>query len=554
MQLISANIIDPVARRQFYGEVEIQAGRIRTVYNRGMVRGSKPFLVPGLVDAHVHIESSLLIPDEFARAALRHGVVGSVSDPHEIANVLGVEGIRYMRRRASMTPFRILFGAPSCVPATPFESSGAELGVEAIRELLETGEAGYLSEVMNYPGVISREPEIMAKIAVARRLGVPIDGHAPGLVGQQAVAYAGAGISTDHECTTLSEARDKLDAGMLILLREGSAARDFDALHSLIGTDTDRVMLCSDDKHPDELLEGYIDRLVVRAIRNGQDVFDVLRVAAVNPVRHYGLPLGLLQPGDSFDAVQIDNVGDFRVDKVWLAGRRVVNDGICLLPRQPVDRPNAFHAEPVHARQLSIPHPGSPCRVIVASDGRVVTRQKRCPVPERDGCIAADPDGDVLFLAVVNRYRPAPPALALVQGFGITGSDGRGGAIASSVAHDSHNVVAVGTSAEWLALAINAVIHERGGLAAVDADGKRLLPLPIAGLMSDGPAEEVALAYRRMNLKARAMGSRLSAPFMTLSFMSLLVIPELKLSDRGLFDGMRFEFCDLGVGNGEVPT
>jgi adenine deaminase len=341
---------------------------------------------------------------------------------------------------------------------------------------------------------------------------------------------------------------------MLILLREGSAARDFDALQSLIGTDTDRVMLCSDDKHPDELLEGYIDRLVVRAIRNGQDVFDVLRVAAVNPVRHYGLPLGLLQPGDSFDAVQIDNVGNFRVDKVWLAGRMVVNDGICLLPRHPVDRPNAFNAEPVHAPQLSIPHPGSPCRVIVASDGQVVTRQTCCPVPEKDGCIAADPDSDVLFLAVVNRYRPAPPALALVQGFGITGSDGRGGAIASSVAHDSHNVVAVGTSAEWLALAINAVIHECGGLAAVDADGKRILPLPIAGLMSDGPVEEVALAYRRMNLKARAMGSRLSAPFMTLSFMSLLVIPELKLSDRGLFDGMRFEFCDLRAGDGEVPA
>lgn len=546
MEIIRANRLDVVAKDCSYDELTISEGRITAIKKLGKESPAEPYLLPGLVDAHVHIESSMLVPDEFAAAALRHGVVASVSDPHEIANVLGMSGIGYMHDRAKLTPFNICFGAPSCVPATSFETSGATLTANDIRDMLESGDSHYLSEVMNFPGVLNEQSDVMAKIAVAHEQGVPIDGHAPGLLGEQARRYAAAGVTTDHECTTLQEAEDKIRAGMSILIREGSAAKDFDVLHPLISTHPDRVMLCSDDKHPDDLLKGHIDDLVRRALEHGHNIYDVLRSATLNPVRHYNLDLGLLQPGDRFDAVLVDQPDSFNIKKVWLKGELVSQNNECLLPHQSVKSLNHFEAKALLPEDLRLVHPHSRCRVIVVLDGQLWTKQIMANMPERDGCIQSDPDNDILFLAVVNRYQCAPPAVALVKGFGIKGVSGQGGAIASSVAHDSHNIVAVGSSPEWLAKAINQVISMKGGLAAVDELSLETLPLPVAGLMSDQPVQVVGPAYEQLNRKAHEMRSQLRSPFMTLSFMSLLVIPELKLSDKGLFDGNRFEFCELG--------
>lgn len=545
MNTLRANLVDVLAKKSGYAELCVRDGRVDAIEWLGNVRDSEPWLLPGLVDAHVHIESSMLVPDEFARAALCHGVVASVSDPHEIANVLGLEGVRYMIARAALTPFHVAFGAPSCVPATPFESAGATLSLEDIEVLLQAGDVTYLSEMMNYPGVLNEFPEVMAKLALARKYQVPVDGHAPGLIGADAARYASAGISTDHECTTLQEAEDKIAAGMKILIREGSAAKDFSALQALLTRHPDQVMLCSDDKHPDDLLQGHIDDLVRRALQLGHDLYDVLRAATVNPVQHYWLPVGLLQPGDAFDAILVDHPRSFQVQRVWLHGELVVENGQCLLARRPVALLNCFHAMLVAPEDLELTHPGSRCRVIEARDGQLWTRQLWADMPERGGLVQADLDNDILFLVVMNRYQPAQPAVALIKGFGLRGADNKGGAIASSVGHDSHNIVAVGTSPAWVSRAINLLVASKGGLAAVDASGQVTMELPVAGLMSDRPAEEVGPAYAAMNQKAHVMGSQLSAPFMTLSFMALLVIPELKLSDQGLFDGNQFTFVEL---------
>ena len=417
-----------------------------------------------------------------------------------------------------------------------------------IRSLLADKSAAYLSEVMNFPGVLNNDPYIMEKIQTAKEMGVPIDGHAPGLQGDDAKRYAGAGITSDHECTTLEEALDKIKAGMKILIREGSAAKNFSTPHPLIQSHPDSVMLCSDDKHPDDLLEGHINQQVVWAVEKGHSLFNILRSAILNPVKHYGLELGLLQCGDSFDAILVNNLKQFKTKKAWLNGQPVYDGDVCLLERQEVQPVNYFKAEKVSTEQLKLRHPSAPCKVITARDGTLYTGKIVVEMPEQAGYITADQDNDILFLVVLNRYTTAPPAIALIQGFGIKGYDGSGGAIASSVAHDSHNIVAVGSSAFWLEKVINKIIDHQGGLAAADSSGMESLPLPIAGLMSDQPAELVGPCYRELNRKAKIMGSSLCAPFMTLSFMSLLVIPELKLSDKGLFDGRRFEFSDLAEG------
>ncbi len=548
MNTIAANIVDVVKKRVFFGQVHLSAGKIDKVVEVGEERARAPYLIPGFVDAHVHIESSMLIPDEFARAAIAHGTLASVSDPHEIVNVLGMEGFRFMVDRAKLTPFTILFGAPSCVPATAFETAGAEFTLNDMRVLLHSGQAGYVSEMMNFPGVLNDDPDVKAKLSLAEEFGVPVDGHAPGLKGDRAAKYVHAGISTDHECTSLQEAEDKIAAGMHILIREGSAARDFNVLHPLLKTHPHSVMLCSDDKHPDDLQVGHVKDEVVRAINLGYALMDVLRAATFNPVKHYGLSLGLLQAGDSFDALLVDNLKSFAVETAWIQGQVVAKHGKCLLDSQPVTPINRFVASEVTPQQLQIPHPGSPCRVIQVKEGSLYTRKVIRHVPETNGWIAADASQDIAFLVVLNRYSESEPAVALVTGFGI-----QDGAIASSVAHDSHNIVAVGSSAEHLATVINEVIKTEGGLAAVNSAGVTSLPLPIAGLMSDQPCEIVGPQYKQMNEQARNLGSPLHAPFMTLSFMALLVIPELKLSDRGLFDGTSFQFCSLAASTEELP-
>lgn len=528
--MIRGRVVDLFNRRIFPGIVEFAGNRIASIKQNDAVT-EQQLILPGFVDAHVHIESSLLAPSEFARMAVVHGTVGTVSDPHEIANVCGMQGIEFMLENAKQVPFTFAFGAPSCVPATRFETAGSEISAKDIRTLLADRRIGYLSEMMNWPGVLFGDAEVQEKISIAKEMGKPIDGHAPGLRGEQARIYASHGISTDHECFTLEEAQDKVALGMKILIREGSAARNFDALHPIIGTHPGQVMFCCDDAHPDMLLQGHINRHVKRAIALGYNKYDVLRAASVNVVEHYSLNIGLLREGDPADCIVVDSLEECTVLQTWIKGNLVAEKGTSLIPRTTVQVVNNFNCSPITAESIAIDPPGQ-VRVIVAHDGELITTEET-HLPTHP---------DVLKICVVNRYRPSAVAVAYVKGFGLTS-----GALASSVAHDSHNIVAVGTNDADIADAVQAVIRSSGGLAVAESQNTTVLPLPIAGLMSDADAWQVAELYAELDAKAKAMGATLRAPFMTLSFMALLVIPQLKLSDLGLFDGKAFEFVSLHV-------
>jgi adenine deaminase len=533
---LHTRVVDIPGRRISPSTVQVEAGRIVAIEAcAGSVEG---FLIPGFVDAHVHVESSMLLPSEFARLAVTHGTVATISDPHEIANVLGVEGVDFMIANGRKVPFHFFFGAPSCVPATLFETAGDAIESDAVGALLERPEVRYLSEMMNFPGVLNGDPEVLRKIAHAHRLGKPVDGHAPGLRGDAVVRYAAAGISTDHECFTHEEALDKLAAGMWVQIREGSAAKNFDALWPLLRSHPDRVMLCSDDKHPDGLVNGHINTLCARAVALGVDPFDVLRAACLNPRDHYTLPIGRLRVGDAADMVLLEDLVDFKVRRTWIEGSLVAEDGNTRIDRVPEDRPNRFHCTPVSPGTLQVPSVGTERPVIGALDGQLVTAKLLMPDHVVNGLSMPDPVHDVLKLVVVDRYTDRHKAVGWVHGFGL-----KHGAIAGSVAHDSHNIVAVGCTDEDICEALNAVIAHRGGVCVAQGGTHRVLPLPVAGLMSDGDAYTVADAYSALDREAKALGSTLSAPFMTLSFMALLVIPHLKLSDRGLFDVDSFRFC-----------
>lgn len=534
---VSGILVDPVAGRIFPGRLHIADGRIVAVEERS--RSAGHYLVPGLVDAHIHIESSLLPPSEFARIAAIHGTVAAVCDPHEIANVLGMDGLHYMLADAAGSPLTFRFGAPSCVPATRLETAGAILDGRQVAEILGWETIGFLAEMMNVPGVLRRDPEVLEKIAAANRHGKPIDGHAPGLSGGDLASYVAAGIGTDHECTTLDEAREKLGLGMKVLIREGSAARDLETLLPLLAERPDRLMFCSDDLHPDDLLQGHIDRSVRRALNAGHDPVTVLRAASLNPDLHYRLNTGLLQPGDPADFLEVSDLREFRVLRTYIGGEIVAEAGESCLPRLASGMPNCFEARLRTAEDFRLPARSAKVRALVVHDGSLYTDEEWIEPKIERGAIIADPSRDLLKLAVLNRYRDFPPAVALVRGFGL-----HRGALASSVAHDSHNIVAVGTDDTALCQAMNAVIEERGGLA-VSGDEAIRLPLPIAGLMSDGDYATVASRYAALNRAARALGSPLHAPFMSLSFMALLVVPALKLGDRGLFDVTASRFVDV---------
>ncbi|NML67819.1 adenine deaminase [Hymenobacter sp. RP-2-7] len=540
--LLAVNLVDIPARATYPATLRIAQGRVAAVERTGDAPDpTRPYALPGFVDAHVHVESSLLVPSEFARLALPHGTVATVSDPHEIGNVLGVAGVRYMLDNAAQVPFKFCFGAPSCVPATPFETAGAAITTADIEELFQDARIGYLAEMMNWPGVLHRDADVLAKIALAHRYDRPVDGHAPGLRGPDAVRYASAGIATDHECFAADEARDKLAAGMKILIREGSAARNFDALIELVPAHYEHLMFCSDDKHPDTLLLGHIDQLVRRAVALGYDVYQVLQMACLNPVAHYRLPVGQLRVGDPADFIVVTDLTAFEVQQTYLDGVLVAEAGQCRLPAAPVALANNFHARPVAAAALGAPAALGPLvPVIECFDGQLITARRDLALPlGPQGRPSPDPAQDVCKLVVLNRYAPdAPPAVAFIKGFGL-----RQGALASSVGHDSHNITAVGCDDKSLARAINLVVEAQGGLAAVGGGTEQVLPLPVAGLMSDQPGPAVAAAYSALDELAKStLGSTLQAPFMTLSFMALLVIPSLKLSDKGLFDGEKFEF------------
>ena len=530
-QKISGMIVDVHQRRLYPGVVSIVDGSIESIDEVEHVPSGR-YIMPGFIDAHVHIESSMLIPSEFARLAVVHGTVATVSDPHEIGNVCGIDGVRYMLENASHVPFTIGFGAPSCVPATDSETAGAQITAEDIRMLFADDRVRYLSEMMNWPGVLHEDPMVMEKLTIAQACGRVVDGHAPGLRGDEARRYASHGITTDHECFSLDEALDKIECGMKILIREGSAARNYDALHPLFETHPERIMFCSDDMHPDSLVAGHINLLVRRSVAHGYDLFDVLRAASVHPVEHYGLDVGLLRKGDRADLIITDDLSLFHVSETWIRGQCVARDGVSLLPRVMQQPINQFACSPISESQIATVADGTSVRVIVAHDGQLITSERRATVP-------AD---DVLKLVVVNRYVDAPVAVAYISSFGL-----RHGAIASSVAHDSHNIIAVGCSDADIVRAVNAVIDARGGICVASNGEVHLLELPVAGLMSTDDGYEVARRYTELDAMAKGLGSPLRAPFMTLSFMALLVIPKLKLSDKGLFDGEHFKFTSVVV-------
>jgi len=548
---LSGRIVDVVGRREYYGRIEIAGGKIQGIVPLpGPAQG--PLIMPGLVDAHIHVESSMLPPAEFARWAMVRGTVASVSDPHEIANVLGVKGVEYMIREGKTSPFKFCFGAPSCVPATAEETAGAALNAKAVARLMARKDIGYLAEVMNFPGVLAHDPAVMAKIASALKQGKPVDGHAPGLRGKAAQAYAAAGITTDHECFTLAEAKDKIKAGMKILIREGSAARNFAALAPLLRSDPGECMFCCDDLHPDLLMQRHLDEHVRRALKAGADKFDVIACATLNPVRHYKLKVGLLQIGDPADLIVVESWKNFRVLQTYVDGKLVATGGHSLLPFRRAKAVNRFAAQPRVAADFAVPAGDGPMRVIEALDGQLITRSLRLEPTIKAGQVAADPKRDLLKIAVVNRYSPwMPAAVGFVRGFGL-----KRGALASSVAHDSHNIVVVGVSDDAMAEAVNAVIAHRGGVSVADprrgptssalgttrSTSVDVLPLPIAGLMSDQDGRMVARKYTELDARAKSLGAKLGAPFMTLSFMALLVIPDLKLSDLGLFSGKKWRF------------
>lgn len=540
--VVTLNLVQVVERQIIKAEVTWDAGRIIAIRVLGSEEPGLNYLIPGFIDAHVHIESTMLVPSEFGRIALRHGTVASISDPHEIANVMGVDGVRFMLANARQTPFKIFFGAPSCVPATPFETANGQLGPDEIAELLDEPDICYLSEMMNFPGVLARDPVVMEKLELALQRGYPVDGHAPGLQGEQAKSYAAAGITTDHECRSLAEARSKIAAGMKILIREGSAARDFEALHPLISESPESVMLCSDDKHPDELVAGHINQLVARAVAKGHSLFDALICACINPIGHYQLPMGQLRVGDPMDAVEVADLKAFNALNVWVDGELLAEQGKSLPGHVNVDPINCFNARKITQDDLSVASEGGMIRVIEARDGDLFTSERLFEATPVNGRIEPDLQRDLLMICVINRYQPSTPAVGFIKGFGL-----KRGALASSVAHDSHNIVAVGTDRESISAAVNALIDCQGGVVVADSDSVCLLPLPVAGIMSAEDGDRVAATYADLDRRAKQLGTTLSAPFMTLSFMALLVIPELKLSDKGLFDGRSFQFTEVVV-------
>ncbi len=535
---VQGQIVDIKKKRIFPGEVIVENGKIKKITK--LETAPSHFIMPGFVDAHIHIESSLLVPTEFARMAVVHGTVSTVSDPHEIGNVLGTKGVLYMIENGERVPFKFNFGAPSCVPATTFETAGAEIDTSEVDMLLSDNRIKYLAEMMNWPGVLFNDKVVHAKIKAAQKYGKPVDGHAPGLMGEQAEQYVKAGMSTDHECFTAEEALGKLKLGMKVQIREGSAARNFEALVELLEDWSHLMMFCSDDKHPDNLEIGHINELAARAVNKGIDVFKVLKAACINPVEHYKLEVGLLQEGDDADFIIVNNLEEFIPSATYINGKLVAEKGKTLIKQQPTKIVNLFDTELKSATDFELKAKGERINVIEAFDGQLITKKTECPTTIKNGVAVSNTETDVLKMAVINRYSNAKPAIAFIKNFGL-----KEGAIASSVGHDSHNITVVGVDDEAIAKAVNLVIKAKGGLSAVSATEEIILPLPVAGLMSDKDGYEVSKDYTAVDQLSKKMGATLKAPFMTLSFMALLVIPSIKLSDLGLFNGDRFEFMDL---------
>ncbi len=545
---VAGNIVNIFTKEIVAGEVVVENNLVKKInLKEGGEQAGLPYILPGFIDSHVHVESSMLVPSEFARLAVVHGTVGTISDPHEIANVCGLAGVEYMIENGKTVPFHFYFGAPSCVPATIFETAGATLNAEAVKDLLQKDDIWYLSEMMNFPGVLFNDEEVMQKIKSAQEVGKPVDGHAPGLRGEDARKYIAAGISTDHECFTREEAFEKIQYGMKIIIREGSAAKNFEALIDLLNDYPERIMFCSDDKHPDSLVMGHVNQLCARAVAKGIDVFKVLQAACINPAVHYKLDVGLLREGDPADFIVAKDLKDFQITQTYIRGELVAENGTTKIPSHCITKINYFDCSEKTVDDFRFPllkwghdHENvEQVLVIEALDEQLITNKIHEPISSfnitEDGELQSNTEKDLLKMVVVNRYKNAPVAKGFVKNFGF-----KRGAIASSVAHDSHNIIAVGVDSESICKAVNLIIREQGGVSAVDGQTEEILPLPIAGLMSMEDGYKVAAAYSKIDQLSKEMGSTLGSPYMTLSFMGLLVIPHLKLSDLGLFDGDSF--------------
>lgn len=540
--VISGQLVDILNREIFPAMITISDHKIESIVR--VEKAEAQYIMPGFIDAHIHIESSMLIPEQFAAIAVTHGTVATVSDPHEIANVCGIKGVEYMIDNAARSPLKFNFGAPSCVPATPFETAGAVINAADIKALMARNEIKYLAEMMNFPGVLHRDDEVMAKITFAKKYNKPVDGHAPGLRGKEAQKYADAGITTDHECVSLDEALDKITAGMYILIREGSAAKNYEALAPLLKSHPGKVMFCSDDKHPDELLNGHINTLVKRAVAEGYDIYDVLHAACVLPALHYGLDTGLLRKGDPADFIVVDDLKNFTINQVYIDGTLVASEGKPLISTGTPEWINNFNITQKEIKDFklhtAINKETITCKVIEAMDGQLITGMSEAELKVIDGNIMPDITQDILKIGIVNRYNEAPVAMGFIHNFGL-----KGGALASTVAHDSHNIVFVGADDESICKAVNLLIAHKGGISLSDGKMDDVMPLPIAGLMSDQDAWTASEQYKRLDNGAKQLGSKLTAPFMTLSFMALPVIPSLKITDKGLFDVNAFAFTGL---------
>ncbi|WP_281336972.1 adenine deaminase [Flavobacterium eburneipallidum] len=537
---IQGQIVDIQNSRIYAGEITVENGKISSIIEKN--HNVQDYIMPGFIDSHIHIESSMLVPSEFAKIAVLHGTVATISDPHEIANVLGASGVYYMIENGKKVPFKFHFGAPSCVPATTFESAGAVIDSEGIKELLASPDIYYLAEMMNYPGVLFDDEEVLKKIQWAKHFNKPVDGHAPGLRGEAVQKYISAGISTDHECFTFEEAEEKLSLGMKVIIREGSAAKNFEALIDLLPENYANMMFCSDDKHPDDLIVSHINSLCARAVAKGIDVFKVLQVACVNPVNHYKINVGLLKENDPADFIVVEDLINFKVKQTYINGELVAENGNSFVKHIFFETPNNFNISPKEISDFAVSGSGSKIRVIEALEGQLITNEIHHKPLIVDGQLISDTENDILKMAVVNRYQDTKPAIAFIKNFGL-----KKGAIASSVAHDCHNIVVVGTSDEEICNAVNLIIKNTGGVCAVNGAENKMLALPVAGIMSAKNGWETGKLYQEVDAMAKELGSNLKAPFMTLSFMALLVIPDLKLSDKGLFSGNSFSFVDLEV-------
>lgn len=541
MFTLEGNIVDVINSTITQGVVIVHQGKIQEIITTN--KSYSTYILPGLIDSHVHIESSMLTPQQFGKLIVSRGTVGTVSDPHEIANVLGIYGINYMIDNAKLSPLKFNFGVPSCVPATSFETSGFSVSPEDVEDFIQRPEICCLSEMMNYPGVVNDDPEVIAKLESAKKINKPIDGHAPNLKNKVLEKYIQAGISTDHECSTLEEAIEKIKLGMKIQIREGSAAKNFEALHPLINMYPDSVMLCTDDSHPEDIInEGHVDKIIKLGIKKGLNIFNLLKAATINPVKHYNLNIGLLRINDQADFIVVDNLQDFNVQQTYINGVKLFDKGKLHFKLRgfPIEI-NNFKRKSVSIHDIQIKAISNKIKVIEVEDGELLTKTGIYETKIHDGFAVSNLEKDIIKLVVVNRYDDISfPAVGFIKGIGL-----KRGAIGTSIAHDSHNLIIAGTTDIDIINCLNTLIENRGGLAACSGSQTHVLPLEVAGLMTNKDGFQVAESYNLLQQKAHEFGTHLKAPFMTLSFMSLLVIPELKLGDKGLFDVNKFEFTSL---------